>query len=378
MEFNFDYFANLAPMKYYDKDADDLSPTLQIKRQNIINNLNNEYIATEKHDGEWAMFIFQDSDKLLIRSRSKGVNGSYGDFTAKLPHIVETMKKVFPGHTVLLGEICYPAAKSTSRDVGTILRCLPTKAIERQKDHPLYVNLFDVLFWNGKDFTKTPYEDRIDFLLNIFGGASNQFALEGVFQKVNFFEGPVVYTSSFAEHADEIIAHGGEGLVIQRKDNPYLAGTRTAWKSLKLKQKLPVMELQVVDIVMPNRNYDGQDASIWKYWEGVYEDTGEKVLIDHVPGNIDQEAKLVWSPVTKPYYFHRAVGVKVKYNDTVVSVTSGCSEDLGDYLISDDAAQKIKQGLLFAQVKAMMESQNGALRHPVLVDIRTMDTDMQK
>ena len=51
MEFNFDYFANLAPMKYYDKDADDLSPTLQIKRQNIINNLNNEYIATEKPDG---------------------------------------------------------------------------------------------------------------------------------------------------------------------------------------------------------------------------------------------------------------------------------------------------------------------------------------
>ena len=191
MKFNFDYFANLAPMKYYDKDADNLSPTLQIKRQNIINNLNNEYIATEKHDGEWAMFIFQDSDKLLIRSRSKGVNGSYGDFTAKLPHIVEIMKNVLPEHTVLLGEICYPAAKSTSRDVGTILRCLPAKAIERQKDHPLYVNLFDVLFWNGKDFTKTPYEDRIDFLLTIFGGVSNQFALEGVFQKVNFFEGPV-------------------------------------------------------------------------------------------------------------------------------------------------------------------------------------------
>ena len=63
-------FLNLEPMKYYDKDADDLSPNLQKKRLDIINNVNDEYIASEKHDGEWAMFIRgENDDEIFIRSR---------------------------------------------------------------------------------------------------------------------------------------------------------------------------------------------------------------------------------------------------------------------------------------------------------------------
>lgn len=357
-------FLNLEPMKYYDKDADDLSPNLQKKRLDIINNVNNEYIASEKHDGEWAMFIRgENDDEIFIRSRSKGVNGHYGDFTPKLPHLVAQMKK-WPHNTVLLGEICVRGANHTSRDVGTILRCLPAKAIERQKDNPLMVYLFDLLYSNNEDYTSTTYATRMVMLCEYIWGAN--------FRMTDFFDG------DFANAADQIIAEGGEGIVIQRKDNPYLAGTRTAWKTLKLKQKLPIMELKVVDIVKPQRDYKGINPEGWNYWEGIYTDTGHTVRINHAPGNIDREAYLEWSPVTKPYYFDRAVGVVVDYNGVLVSITSGCTDELGEYLMTEEAQNLIKNGLLFAQVKAMMTSQNGALRHPVLVNIRTMDDQMKE
>lgn len=357
-------FLNLEPMKYYDKDADDLSPNLQKKRLDIINNVNNEYIASEKHDGEWAMFIRgENDDEIFIRSRSKGVNGHYGDFTPKLPHLVAQMKK-WPHNTVLLGEICVRGANHTSRDVGTILRCLPAKAIERQKDNPLMVYLFDLLYSNNEDYTSTAYATRMVMLCEYIWGAN--------FRMTDFFDG------DFANAADQIIAEGGEGIVIQRKDNPYLAGTRTAWKTLKLKQKLPIMELKVVDIVKPQRDYKGINPEGWNYWEGIYTDTGHTVRINHAPGNIDREAYLEWSPVTKPYYFDRAVGVVVDYNGVLVSITSGCTDELGEYLMTEEAQNLIKNDLLFAQVKAMMTSQNGALRHPVLVNIRTMDDQMKE
>ena len=342
----------------------DRQNNLQKKRLDIINNVNNEYIASEKHDGEWAMFIRgENDDEIFIRSRSKGVNGHYGDFTPKLPHLVEEMKK-WPHNTVLLGEICVRGANHTSRDVGTILRFLPAKAIERQKDNPLMVYLFDLLYSNNEDYTSTAYATRMVMLCEYIWGAS--------FRMTDFFDG------DFANAADQIIAEGGEGIVIQRKDNPYLAGTRTAWKTLKLKQKLPIMELKVVDIVKPQRDYKGINPEGWNYWEGIYTDTGHTVRINHAPGNIDMEAHLEWSPITKPYYFDRAVGVVVDYNGVLVSITSGCTDELGDYLMTEEAQNLIKNGLLFAQVKAMMTSQNGALRHPVLVDIRTIDDQMKE
>ena len=50
--YNFNYWAMLEPMKYYDKKREDLSDNLKKKYDAMINNENNEYIATCKYDGE--------------------------------------------------------------------------------------------------------------------------------------------------------------------------------------------------------------------------------------------------------------------------------------------------------------------------------------
>ena len=196
--YNIDDFPMMTPMKYYNNED-----TSNAKRQDMINNKNGEYIATEKHDGDWGMFIHYSKGHNLIRSRSiSKVTGVYGDYTAKLPHLCDEMDK-WPDDTVVLAEICWDEYGTNANTVGTILRCLPAKAVERQKDKKLSGLIFDVLMFNGKDLTNDPYEIRINV----------GFELE-----LKYFKRTQVFTTDFAEAADRIIAGGGEGIVIQRKD----------------------------------------------------------------------------------------------------------------------------------------------------------------
>ena len=351
--YNIKDFYLMTPMKYYNNED-----ATNLKRQTMINNQNGFFIATEKHDGDWGMFIHETKGINHIRSRSiSKVTGTYGDYTAKLPHLIEEMD-TWPDNTVVLAEICWPVYGTNANTVGTILRCLPPKAVERQKDNPLFGFMFDLLMFNGQDLTALPYEQRLEGLSSL---SSN-----------GFFKPTLVFTDDFAEHADNIIFAGGEGVVIQRKDNPYLPGTRTAWKTLKLKQSLPEMELLVVKALLPNRKYEGQDASVWPYWEGTYLDTGETVRLNHVPGKIDEEGPwLEWEPVTKPYFNNWRNGITVELPDgTTTDVASGLTDDDRAWLATDEATAVIDRRGLYAVVKAMSFNDKGRLRHPFLIRLR--------
>ena len=63
-----------------------------------------------------------------------------------------------------------------------------------------------------------------------------------------------------------------------------MPGTRTAWKTLKLKQSLPEMELKVVGTLEPKKFYEGDCPETWEY-----------KLVDINTG--------VEQLVTKPYYY---------------------------------------------------------------------------
>lgn len=333
-------FAMLPPMKYYNNED-----TSNAKRQDMINNKNGEYIATEKHDGDWGMFIHYSKGHNLIRSRSiSKVTGVYGDYTAKLPHLCDEMDE-WPDNTVVLAEICWDEYGTNANTVGTILRCLPAKAVERQKDKKLSGLVFDVLMFNGKDYTNYPYEDRIDIAQQIF---NDRIPLKCGLKipAYVYFRPTQVFTTDFAEAADGIIAGGGEGIVIQRKDYVYSPGSRTAWKTLKLKQKLPEMELKVVGTLAPNKIYEGDCPETWEY-------------------QIDGEL------VTKPYYFGWKNGITVELSDgTKCDVASGLTDDDRAWLATEEAAKMIEAGDLYAVVKAMSFNDKGRLRHPSLVRLR--------
>ena len=323
-------FAMLAPMKYYNNE--DIS---NAKRQDMINNKNGEYIATEKHDGDWGMFIHYSKGHNLIRSRSiSKVTGVYGDYTAKLPHLCDEMDN-WPDNTVVLAEICWDEYGTNANTVGTILRCLPAKAVERQKDKKLKAVVFDMLMFANKDLTDLGYYRRF-----------TQWASFIDAQDYKYIKLTELFENDFAEAADDIISRGGEGVVIQRKDYVYSPGSRTAWKTLKLKQQLPEMELKVVGTLAPNKIYEGDCPETWEY-------------------QIDGEL------VTKPYYFGWKNGITVELPSGIkTDVASGLTDDDRAWLATEEAAKMIEAGDLYAVIKCMSVNDLGKLRHASLVRLR--------
>ena len=338
-------FAMMEPMRYYN------SETESIKRSDMINDKDNLYIATEKHDGDWGMFIHYSKGNNLIRSRSiSKVTGVYGDYTAKVPHLCAEMDN-WPDNTVVLAELCFKEYGTNANTVGTILRCLPAKAVERQKTIPLYAFVFDILMFAGKDLTQVPYEQRIcEYAAEVTGLVPQDY-------KVEYFKRTAIFHNGidFMEAADEIISMGGEGVVIQRKDNSYMPGTRTAWKTLKLKQSLPEMELRVIATLEPRMHYEGDCVDTWGYW---YQD---------MPNANSQAGNF---PVTKPYFYGWKNGITVEYNGTTTDVASGLTDADREWLATPEAQQMIANGELYAVVKGMMTNDLGKIRHPYLIRLR--------
>lgn len=359
-------FAMLEPMKYYNSEAE------SIKRTEMITDKDNLYIATEKHDGDWGMFIHYSKGNNLIRSRSiSKVTGVYGDYTAKVPHLCAEMDN-WPDNTVVLAELCFKEYGTNANTVGTILRCLPAKAVERQKDNPLYAMVFDMLMFAGKDLTDMPYEKRIiEYAAEVTGLMPQEYKSKYFIRTRIFHDG-----IDFAEAADEIICLGGEGLVIQRKDNPYMPGTRTAWKTLKLKQSLPEKELLVVGTLEPNKAYEGGFEGSWQYWE-VDEPTtnpaAEPLLIQTEGGPYSywEFNSFGYRPVTKPYFYGWKNGITVQLEGGITcDVTSGLTDADREWLATDEAQLAILNGELYAVIKAMSFNDKGRLRHPYVVRLR--------
>ena len=346
----FEYWAMLEPMKYFDKQPDGLSENLKKKYDAMISNENNEYIATCKYDGEWTMFIKWDG-RILIRSRSiSKVTGKYGDKTAHLPHLVEEMQ-YWPDNTVILGEVCWGEFGTVSTDVGTILRCLPAKAVERQKERKLVAKVFDVLAWSGETIITKGYKERLCLAAEVFHE-----------NPLNYFNLTDICPDDMApaEFASNIINQGGEGAVIQRADYIYEPGKRTAWKTLKLKQRLPQMELPVVGLLRPNKYYEGDCPETWPYsiTEESLSPDGRIYIEDHVL-------------VTKPYFYGWMNGIIIELEDgTTCEVTSGLTDADREWLATMEAAEMIAQGELYAVIQAMQINTLGRLRHPALVRLR--------
>lgn len=317
------YFWNMEAMKYYEPDLN------LLKAQDMINNKNNAYVATQKWDGEWNMAIILD-DEVLMRGRNITTTGDYKDRANMLPHIVVELAGSFPAGTVLLGELAFPDPTKTSKDVGTIMRCLPAKAIERQKITPLYFYVFDILAWGYEDISKKTYEER--------------FCDSTQFLEYKFVHKLPVIKNDFLAAVDEIWANGGEGLVITKKDEPYRPGERKAWTSLKLKKQLGEIKVRVIDTLAPTKEFTGDTPlENWKYF-------------------IDDK------PVTKPFFYGWIGALRVEYNGNIIDVASGLTDAMREYFASEEAKKKIKEGKMFVYITGMEFSEK-SVRHPVFLRI---------
>jgi ATP-dependent DNA ligase len=337
------YFSNMEPMKYYEGDIN------SIKAKDMIENKNDQFYAMEKRDGEWCRAIIHE-DGVLLQSRSiSKKTGTYGDKTALVPHIVEELKRLYPAGTVLLGELAFSDASTTSKDVGSILRCLAPKAIERQKGEPLYFYPFDMLAHDYEVMMDWDFEERFDQLDLTSYKNSNYIRV------VQVCADPM----PFMEFADLIWANGGEGIMIVRKEMKYAPGKRTAWQSLKIKKKLETFRAKVIGFIEPNKLYEGKELDNWKFF------------VDK-NGNPADLTKMVdfgsLTAVTKPFYYGWKNGVTVEVEGRIVGVTSGLTDEVRDWLATDAAEALREAGQLFVNITGM-EMTEDSIRHPVFLGV---------
>ena len=294
-------FWNMAPQKYYAFTAA-FKGDKKAKAKELV--MSNKYIGSRKMDGAWNMIIKDMDGNFHMRSRTESVNGGYQDKAEWIPHICKELSSI-PNGTVLIGEIYFPDNEG-SRKITSVLNCLKDKCLERQKKNGyLHFYVFDVVAYNGKSLIDTPISERVNTYL--------YYELLDALKHNDYVEmAEYVKGKELWELYGQVIAAGGEGIVITREDCHYLCGKRTAWMTLKMKKELEDTIDAFVDgdYKTPTRLYNGNEMETWSYWENTK--TGEKF-------NTCQFGLFCAGhpvePVTKPYYHGWASAISFSVMD---------------------------------------------------------------
>lgn len=322
---DYNKFLNMEPGKYWklpENKKQDLDKYLEHK----------DYIPMIKYDGYWARIIITDKE-VFIQSRGiSTVTKTYGEYQDKVPHIVNELKQLYPAGTVLLGELCYADLSKTATDVGSILRSLSPRAVKLQENDKdkLSLMIFDCLAYAGTEIMDRPFWNR-------FSSSYIKEGLKYVHKAITGAEAKKLLFSVWEQ--------GGEGIILINKEQPYNIGGAKAWHSIKVKREIGEIEAKVIGIIEPTREYVGDNPEGWQYKD----DTG--------------------ALVTKAFYFGRKVGVVVEYQGRRINISSGITDEDGQYLATVDAQNLIQSGNLYA-VFTGMEITEDSVRHPRLIRLR--------
>jgi ATP-dependent DNA ligase len=258
-----------------------------------------------------------------------------------------------PNGTCLLGEIYFPNNEGSS-NVTTVMGCLTPKAIERQeKGDKLHYYIFDIWAWKGDSYMSKKCDERFDEL----SACARAYPFEYV-EWAQYYEGRELW-----EQLQKILASGGEGIVMTKRDTIPSPGKRTARKTLKVKKELQ----ENIDCFFtgrgtaPTRLYSGKELETWKYWENMR--TGAKV-----EGELykDYAAGALYEPVTKPYFHGWAGSLEIGVLKDGEIYPIGFLSGLTDEIKADPGAQKMR----CIEVTAMEILPTGGIRHAKLEKFR--------
>lgn len=253
-----------------------------------------DYFGQLKKDGYFYQFEKHANFSYLFSRSVSTVTKLPSEKLANVPHIYSALS-CLPADTILIGEIYYPGG--TSKNVTSIMGCLPEKAIERQKGSygQIHYYIHDILMYNGVDLVaaKTGNWDRYQILKKIFEKHN--------LGQYDFLELAEAWDDDLYSRVGSALAAGEEGMVIKKKDAPYEPGKRPM-SNLKAK-KVDFIDAVVIGFESPTIFYYGQEIENWQYWIALNEDDIEYKLpigcyYNQEGGATDGYLKAV----TKPYY----------------------------------------------------------------------------
>lgn len=314
---------------------------------------NGEYFLEEKIDGAFYQFVKTPNHSYLFGRTVSRKTGLLTEKGANVPHIMGALSSI-PADTVIVGEIYVPGG--TSKDVTSIMGCLPEKAIARQKDNPIHFYLHDITFYNGEDVTALGAEDRYDLLHKLWDECGlAQYGFLRLAEKV---------TENLEQTISDILARGGEGAVLKKKDAPYTPDKRPAWSTVKIKQ-MDSIDLVCMGFCPPTKEYTGKELEKWEYWETLGGNLYQGKYLDE---NGYATIRTPMLPVTKYYFYGWYSAIKIgAYDDngTLVelgTVSSGLTDEMKQSM-SENPIFYI--GMVVSLDCMSISKESKTLRHPV-------------
>lgn len=317
-----------------------------------------EYFAEEKLDGALYQFCRTDKGNYLFGRTVSVKNGLLTNKIDNVPHINSALS-CLPCGTVIIGEIYVPGG--TSKNVTSIMGCLPAEAIKRQdKQGKIKYYLHDMIFYNGEDIQSWGAEARYQKLVE----AWNEFHLE----EFDFLRLAESFDTGIEERLSQILAAGGEGIVLKKKDAPYSEGKRPAWATIKCKQ-MDTIDLVCTRAIEATKEYTGKELETWPYWQERSErnQNGEYTWLSSEGQYYEDylHNPHIYRPVTKPYFYgwKTAIGIGA-YDDEgnlkeIGTVSSGLTDEMRAHL--DDYVGKV-----VALQCMSIDRKEKTLRHPIV------------
>lgn len=317
-----------------------------------------EYFAEEKIDGALYQFCRTDKGNYLFGRTVSVKNGLLTNKIDNVPHI-DSALSCLPCGTVIVGEIYVPGG--TSKNVTSIMGCLPAEAIKRQdKQGKIKYYLHDMIFYNGEDMQSWGAEARYQKLVE----AWNEFHLE----QFDFLRLAESFDTGIEERLSQILAAGGEGIVLKKKDAPYSEGKRPAWATIKCKQ-MDTIDLVCTRAIEATKEYTGKELETWPYWQERSErnQNGEYTWLSSEGQYYEDylHNPHIYRPVTKPYFYgwKTAIGIGA-YDDEgnlkeIGTVSSGLTDEMRAHL--DDYVGKV-----VALQCMSIDRKEKTLRHPIV------------
>lgn len=317
-----------------------------------------EYFAEQKIDGALYQFCRTDKGNYLFGRTVSVKNGLLTNKIDNVPHINSALS-CLPCGTVIVGEIYVPGG--TSKNVTSIMGCLPAEAIKRQdKQGKIKYYLHDMIFYNGEDMQSWGAETRYQKLVE----AWNEFHLE----QFDFLRLAESFDTGIEERLSQILAAGGEGIVLKKKDAPYSEGKRPAWATIKCKQ-MDTIDLVCTRAIEATKEYTGKELETWPYWQERSErnQNGEYTWLSSEGQYYEDylHNPHIYRPVTKPYFYgwKTAIGIGA-YDDEgnlkeIGTVSSGLTDEMRAHL--DDYVGKV-----VALQCMSIDRKEKTLRHPIV------------
>lgn len=301
------------------------------------------WLGSVKKDGYWEQLVKEDGEVHLFSRNVSKDTGFYCDKIDNVLHIKKWAEEALPDGTVIIGEIYYPG--KTSKDVTKVMGCLADKAVERQREFgDIHFYCHDMIKYEGKDFVdmETPYSIRYSELCR---RVDLNIPKEGFIEVAGIWDN--VYCNMDKVLSD-IFSQGEEGMVFRTEEGLYLPGKRKPKVMFKVKEQRDNLDLVIMEILDPEKEYSGKDPDNWPYAE------------DGIP-------------VTKAYHMGWKNALRLGAVDDNGNVQEVCrvSSGIPDWMKEDLADNPQDYLGLACEISAMsVDSDRKTIRHPRFIRMR--------